>query len=75
MHVDTAPDFTPTALHRWKAIPSESRKRLLTNVWCVRCRHEVTMNHYSGTLRDANLLLVGRCAECHGDVAAVIEAR
>ena len=49
------------------------RQRLLANVWCGQCRHEVTITNFSGTIKGGNLLLVGKCAECHGDVARVIE--
>lgn len=74
MRVVSLPDFTPAALQRWESIPVDMRQRLLANVWCAHCRHEVTITNFSGTLKDGNLLLVGKCAECHGDVARVIEA-
>jgi hypothetical protein len=33
----------------------------------------VTITNFSGTINRGDLLLVGKCAECHGDVARVIE--
>jgi hypothetical protein len=33
----------------------------------------VTIANFSGAIKGGDLLLVGRCAECHGDVARVIE--
>lgn len=49
------------------------RQRLLANVRCGQCRHEVTITNFTGIIKSGNLLLVGKCAECHGDVARVIE--
>jgi hypothetical protein len=49
------------------------RQRLLSNVWCGQCRHETTITNFCGAIKGDDLLLVGRCAECHGDVARVIE--
>lgn len=74
MGVESLPDFTQPARLRWESIPANIRQRLLVNVWCAHCRHEVTITNFSGTIRSGDLLLVGKCAECHGDVARVIEA-
>jgi hypothetical protein len=49
------------------------RQRLLSNVWCSQCRHEVTITNFTGTIKHGDLLLVGKCAECHNDVARLIE--
>ncbi len=73
MGVESLPNFTPPARQRWESIPAQIRQRLLANVWCGRCRHEVTITNFSGTIKSGDLLLVGKCAECHGDVARVIE--
>jgi hypothetical protein len=56
-----------------ESIPADIRQRLLANVWCGQCRHGVTITNFTGTINGGNLLLVGKCAECHGDVARVIE--
>jgi hypothetical protein len=74
MGVESLPDFTAPARERWEAIPADVRKRLLSNVWCVLCRHEVTITNFSGTIKSGDLLLVGKCAECRNDVARVIES-
>jgi hypothetical protein len=73
MGVDSLPDFTRPARQRWESIPAHIRHRMLANVWCGHCRHEVTIINFSGTIKSGDLLLVGRCAECLGDVARVIE--
>jgi hypothetical protein len=71
--IESLPTFTNPARQRWESIPADTRQRLLSNVWCGRCRHEVTITHFSGAIKGRDLLLVGQCAECHGDVARVIE--
>jgi hypothetical protein len=73
MSVASLPDFTPPARQRWESIPAEIRQRLLANVWCAHCRHEGTITHFGGAIKGGDLLLMGKCAECHGDVARVIE--
>ncbi len=70
---ESLPNFTRLARQRWESIPADIRQRLLSNVWCGQCRHEVTITNFSGTIKNGNLLLVGKCAECHGDVARLIE--
>jgi len=73
MGVELLPDFIPPARQCWESIPAHIRKQLLSNVWCGHCRHETTITNFSGTIERGDLLLVGKCAECHGDVARVIE--
>ena len=65
--------FTKPARQRWESIPAHMRQRLLTNVWCGHCGHEVTITDISGTMKGRDLLLVGRCADCHREVARAIE--
>jgi hypothetical protein len=74
MTVETLPKFTPPAAKLYAAIPADIRKQLLSNVWCGVCRHEVTISNFSGAVRSGDLLLVGKCSECYGDVARVIES-
>lgn len=73
MTVESIPKFTAPAAKLWSAIPADTRKLLLSNVWCGKCRHEVTITNFSGAVKAGDLLLVGLCSECRGDVARVIE--
>ena len=73
MAIESLPNFARPAFQRWEDIPADIRLRLLANVWCMQCRHEVTITNFRGTIEGGDLLLVGKCAECHGDVARVIE--
>lgn len=74
MDIESLPDFTPPARERWETIPDNFRQLLLNNVWCGNCGHGVRITNFSGTMMGRDLLLRGKCAECHGDVARVIEA-
>lgn len=71
--VASFPNFTKPARQRWESVPADIRQRLLSNVWCGQCRHETTITNFSGTIKGGDLLLLGSCAECHADVARVIE--
>ncbi len=73
MDVESFPNFTPAARQRWESIPADLRHKLLSNVWCGRCRHATTITNFSGAMKVDDLLLVGKCGECHADVARVIE--
>jgi hypothetical protein len=73
MTIESIPKFTGPAAKLWATIPSHSKKLLLANVWCGKCRHGVTITNFSGTVKTGDLLLVGLCSECHGNVARVIE--
>jgi hypothetical protein len=73
MVIESIPKFTPLAAKLWATIPSDGKKLLLSNVWCGKCRHEVTITNFSGVVKAGDLLLVGVCSECHSDVARLIE--
>ena len=74
MSIESIPNFTKPAMALWARISPEHKKLLLSNVWCGACRHEVTITNFTGAVKSGDLLLVGKCAECHGDVARVIES-
>lgn len=73
MPIESIPKFTAPAAQLWATIPIEAKKQLLANVWCGTCRHEVTITNFTGAVKAGDLLLVGLCSECRGDVARVIE--
>jgi len=74
MSIESIPNFTKPALALWSRISSDHKKLLLANVWCGACRHEVIITNFTGAVKSGDLLLVGKCAECRGDVARVIES-
>jgi len=73
MPIESLPKFTAPAVKLWATIPSDSKKLLLSNVWCGKCRHEVTITNFSGAVKAGDLLLIGKYAECRGDMERVIE--
>ena len=73
MNVESQPNFTGPAAKLWATLPTDTKKLLLANVYCSQCRRSVIITNFSGVVRSGDLLLVGKCAECHGDVARVIE--
>ena len=74
MTVESIPKFTPAAAKLWETIPAASRKMLLSNVWCRKCGHAVTIANFSGTVQGGDLLLVGSCSECFSEVARLVES-
>ena len=74
MTVESIPNFTEPAAKLWKAIPADIKKLLLANVWCGQCSDATIITNFTGVVRQGDLLLVGKCAQCHGDVAHVIES-
>jgi len=73
--METFTGFTEAGAQRWAAIDPNIRAKLLANVWCSSCRHSVTISNYTGVLKGRDLLMVGFCSECRGDVARVIEGQ
>jgi len=73
MTVESIPSFTDPAAKLWATIPADTKKLLLSNVWCSKCRHEVTITNFTGAVKGGDLLLVGLCSICRGDVARLIE--
>ena len=73
MPIESIPKFTAPAAKLWESIPTDTRRMLLSNVWCGSCRRGVTITNFSGVVKVGDLLFVGKCSECHGDVARLIE--
>ena len=73
MPIESIPRFTTPAAKLWASIPGNSKKLLLSSVWCCKCRHDVTITNFSGVVKEGDLLLVGLCSECRGDVARLVE--
>lgn len=74
MNIESLPDFTPPAHERWESISDNFRQLLLNGVWCGNCRRGVRITNFIGAMVGRDLLLRGKCSECHGDVARVVEA-
>lgn len=73
MTIESLPAFTTAARRRWDHISTDVRQRLLANVWCGNCGRATTITNFRGTIKNGDLLLLGKCTECRGDVARVID--
>jgi len=58
----------------WGAIPLVSKKRILANVFCVKCESPAQMVDFSGKLeKHADLILTGKCSVCGHKVVRLLE--
>jgi len=46
MTIESIPSFTDSAAKLWATIPPDTKNLLLSNVWCSKCRHEVTVTNF-----------------------------
>jgi hypothetical protein len=74
MAADLASDSSKEALALWASIPEEVRPMLLADVSCIHCGGEVVLSGAKGMVDGSDLVLIGRCSECGGDIARVIES-
>jgi hypothetical protein len=74
MTVESIPEFSSAAANIWSKQSTSSKRILLSSVWCGKCRHAVTITNFTGVVKAGDLLLVGKCAECGGDVARILES-
>ena len=61
------------ALKLWQAVPAETKRAILGNVWCSECKTSVTICDYSARLKGDAVVLQGFCAQCGHEVARVVE--
>ena len=73
MNTEALPNSTEPAAKIWASVPADTKRHLLANVWCSKCGHEVIIKNFTGVVKTNDLLLVGQCSVCHGDVARLIE--
>lgn len=67
------PHFSPPASRLWNAIPADTRKLLLANVYCGHCRGAVSIINVTGAVKGGDLVLYGNCAACGHDLARHVE--
>ena len=51
MNIESVPTFTGPVAKLWAKVPPHAKKRLLSKVWCVHCRHGVTITDFTGTVK------------------------
>ncbi len=62
------------AMRRWNEIPDNIKPKLLSNVYCSKCKDMVTIINFQAEIMDNDLLLKGKCKTCNHNVARLIEA-
>ena len=67
------PKLTLPAKKRWEQIPEGTRKDILENVWCSKCRIMVSLQLREGQMSGRSLILRGTCKTCGSEAARVIE--
>ncbi len=65
--------FTHQAAQFWAKVPSAFQAKLLSNVYCGKCRGAVKIVGYAGRVEKGDLILQGQCATCGGEVARLVE--
>ena len=66
------PDMAKEALKLWMSLPADTRRMLLSNVWCGECRKAVTIVDYHAELKGV-VVLQGFCGTCGHKVSRVID--
>ena len=66
-------EFMQEAMRRFNEIPDDVKEKILSNVYCTHCQAMVRIVDFTATISRGDLLLKGKCAQCSGDVARVIE--
>lgn len=56
----------------WRGISKEIQYKLLSNVFCSNC-YNTTIVDYTLHDHDQGILLKGKCKQCGGNVARVVE--
>lgn len=67
--------FTPDALNRFKEIPKYIMKQILESVFCPFCGKGKTIIAFSGRMVGNDLILIGKCKNCWGDVERLIDGQ
>ncbi|TDR33100.1 hypothetical protein [Hydromonas duriensis] len=68
------PKFTPLAAQLWSLLPIDTKKVILSNVYCTHCRNNTVMFNATGKSEHGDLILKGQCAICMGQVGRLVEA-
>jgi len=69
----TEDNFSPRARNIWRAIPADAQLKILSTVWCTRCKNMITIYGISARVGSGMLVLRGSCSRCGADVARVVE--
>jgi len=65
--------FDKKAMQKFNEIPDDMKSKLLSNVYCSKCKDMVKIVDFEGAIDKDDLVLRGKCANCSGQVARLIE--
>ena len=65
--------FDKEAMQKFNQIPDDIKSKLLSNVYCSKCKTTVKLVDFAATIEKNDLILKGQCEKCSGSVARVIE--
>ena len=69
----SAEEYDLKAERLWAAVPPASKEKILSAVWCGKCRTGVRIVDYSIAEERGDVILRGECAVCGGRVARLVE--
>lgn len=65
--------FNKKAMQKFNQIPDDMKAKLLSNVYCSNCQDVVKIVEFEATVDGNDLVLKGKCENCSGKVARLIE--
>ena len=65
--------FDKKAMNRFNQIPDDIKSKILSNVYCSKCKDMVKIVDFEATMDKDDLVLKGKCEKCSGKVARLIE--
>ncbi len=65
--------YARIAIDRWEKATPEQRRKVLENVFCVKCRGSTEIVEYIQEQVKFGVVLRGKCKKCGNEVARVLE--
>ena len=65
--------FEKKAMQAFNKIPDDVKAKILSNVYCTKCKKMVKIVDFKGSMDYNDLLLTGKCENCSSRVIRLIE--
>jgi len=65
--------FEKKAMQAFNKIPDDVKAKILSNVYCTKCKKMVKIVNFEGSMDHNDLLLTGKCENCFSSVTRLIE--
>lgn len=66
-------ELSKEAIQKWNQIPADIQPKLLSNVYCSKCKDTVKIVDFEATIDNDDLILKGKCENCSANVVRLIE--